>query len=143
MSMDPLIQRERQREVTHVSTLGLEMLQPASSLHSIVRQFAAKLGVKLNKFNMEDPNTFYLVHGLLKRTYAVKNNPDILRYKVPRGERGKSADELLQRALQKVVGVIGTDTVDSQCVAACLCPAVIRGFCVRSYRCKPLDVLCR
>ncbi|KAM8897651.1 L-amino-acid oxidase-like isoform 2-T3 [Spinachia spinachia] len=70
--------------------------------HRIVRWFAAKLGVKLNKFNMEDINTFYLVHGLRKRTYAVKADPDILKYKVPRGERGMSADELLQRALQKV-----------------------------------------
>ncbi len=51
---------------------------------------------------MDDPNTFYLVNGLRKRTYAVKANPDILDYKVRQTEKGKSADELLQRALQKV-----------------------------------------
>lgn len=51
---------------------------------------------------MDDNNTFYLVHGLRKRTYAVKANPDILEYKLPKRERGRSAEELLQRALQKV-----------------------------------------
>ncbi|KAK9525105.1 hypothetical protein VZT92_017440 [Zoarces viviparus] len=72
------------------------------SSHRIVRWFANKLEVKLNNFIMEDINTYYLVHGLRKRTYAVKANPDILKYKLPRRERGKSADQLLQQALQKV-----------------------------------------
>ncbi|XP_031734831.1 L-amino-acid oxidase-like [Anarrhichthys ocellatus] len=72
------------------------------SSHRIVHWFANKLEVKLNNFIMEDINTYYLVHGLRKRTYAVKANPDILKYKLPRRERGKSADQLLQQALQKV-----------------------------------------
>lgn len=72
------------------------------SLCSIVRWFAKEHGVKLNKFIMYDMNTFYLVKGLRKRTYAVEANPDILLYKLPRRERGMSAEELLQRALQKV-----------------------------------------
>ncbi|XP_070849411.1 L-amino-acid oxidase-like [Chaetodon trifascialis] len=72
------------------------------SFHRIVRWFAEELGVKLNKFIMENINTFYLVHGLRKRTYAVKANPDILKYKLPKSERGKSPDQLVQQALQKV-----------------------------------------
>ncbi|XP_038595466.1 L-amino-acid oxidase-like [Micropterus salmoides] len=72
------------------------------SYHRIVRWFADELGVKLQNFTMDDPNTFYLVNGLRKRTYAVKANPDILNYNVRRSEKGKSADELLQQALQKV-----------------------------------------
>ncbi|KAI3375921.1 hypothetical protein L3Q82_003769 [Scortum barcoo] len=72
------------------------------SNHHIVRWFAKELGVKLNKFIMDDINTFYFVHGQLKKTYSVKVNPDILKYKLPKRERGKSADELLQQALQKV-----------------------------------------
>ncbi|XP_068444371.1 L-amino-acid oxidase-like [Clinocottus analis] len=72
------------------------------SFHRIARWFAQKLRVKLNTFLMEDINTFYLVHGLRRRTYAVKADPDILKYKLPRRERGKTADQLLQRALQKV-----------------------------------------
>ncbi|XP_074555329.1 L-amino-acid oxidase-like [Halichoeres trimaculatus] len=72
------------------------------SFHLIVRWFAKELGVELNKFTMDDPNTFYLVHGLRKRTYAVKANPGILNYNLSKSERGKSADRLLQQALKKV-----------------------------------------
>lgn len=63
---------------------------------------AAKLRVKMNTFVMDDPNTYYLVNGVKKRTYAVKNNPGLLGYKVEPSEMGMSADELLQQALQKV-----------------------------------------
>ncbi|KAM9335174.1 L-amino-acid oxidase-like [Symphorus nematophorus] len=70
--------------------------------HNIVHWFADELGVKLHKFVMDDPNTFYLVHGLRKRTYAVQTNPDILGYKLPKSESGRTADQLLQRALRKV-----------------------------------------
>ncbi|KAM4536309.1 L-amino-acid oxidase-like [Odontesthes bonariensis] len=72
------------------------------SFHYIVRWFADQLGLKLNEFNMVDPNTFYLVNGVKKRTYEVQANPSILNYKVPASETGKSADQLLQEALQKV-----------------------------------------
>ncbi|KAF1380935.1 hypothetical protein PFLUV_G00169230 [Perca fluviatilis] len=71
------------------------------STHQIVRWFAKKLKVKLNEFIMYDPNTFYLVNGLLKKTYTVQNDPDVLKYNVTPSEKGKSADELLQKALQK------------------------------------------
>lgn len=51
---------------------------------------------------MVDPNTFYLIRGQRKRTYAVKADPDILKYDLPESEKGKLADDLLQQALQKV-----------------------------------------
>ncbi|XP_032381449.1 L-amino-acid oxidase isoform X2 [Etheostoma spectabile] len=79
------------------------------SSHHIVRWFANELGVKLNPFFMNDDNTFYLIHGLRKRTYAVKANPDILKYELPKSERGRSADQLLQQALQKVKDEVKTD----------------------------------
>uniref|UniRef100_A0A3Q2DXI4 Amine oxidase n=2 Tax=Cyprinodon variegatus TaxID=28743 RepID=A0A3Q2DXI4_CYPVA len=84
------------------------------SFHRIVLWFAEQLGVKLNKFTMDDNNTFYLVNGVKKRTYAVKANPDILNYNVRKSEKGMSADDLLQKALQKV-----KDEVQAHgCVAA-------------------------
>uniref|UniRef100_A0A8C8E3P5 Amine oxidase n=1 Tax=Oryzias sinensis TaxID=183150 RepID=A0A8C8E3P5_9TELE len=72
------------------------------SFHQIVLWVATKLGVKMNTFVMDDPNTYYLVNGVKKRTYAVKGNASLLGYKVQPGEMGKSADELLQQALEKV-----------------------------------------
>ncbi|KAK2863357.1 hypothetical protein Q5P01_002890 [Channa striata] len=72
------------------------------NFHHIVRWFADKLGVKLKEFAIYDPNTFYLVNHQRKRSYTVKKNPDVLKYKVWKSEKNKSADELLQQALQKV-----------------------------------------
>ncbi|XP_061566078.1 L-amino-acid oxidase-like [Cololabis saira] len=70
--------------------------------HHIVRWYIQELGLSLNRFIMDDSNTFYFVHGLRKKTYAVRANPDILHYKLPKRERGMSAMDLLQRALKKV-----------------------------------------
>ncbi|XP_024143990.1 L-amino-acid oxidase [Oryzias melastigma] len=84
------------------------------SFHRIVLWVAAKLRVKMNTFVMDDPNTYYLVNGIKKRTYAVKNNPGLLGYKVEPSEMGMSADELLQLALQKVK----TDVQTEGCKAA-------------------------
>ncbi|KAM6959229.1 L-amino-acid oxidase, partial [Aplochiton taeniatus] len=72
------------------------------SFHKILLSFAAQLGVTLNPFLEEDINTYYLVNGLLKKTYAVKNNPGILNYTLSQRERGKSAAALFDSALWKV-----------------------------------------
>ncbi|XP_047467680.1 L-amino-acid oxidase-like [Mugil cephalus] len=83
-------------------TLSPDSGEPETTYQGIVLWFAEQLEVKLRKFVMDDPNTFYLVNGIRKRTEAVKKNPDILKYKVKPSEKGKSADELLQQALKKV-----------------------------------------
>ena len=51
---------------------------------------------------MDDNNTFYYVNWILAKTKTVKENPDILKYKVWPSEKGKSASQLLHQALQKV-----------------------------------------
>ncbi|KAG7497024.1 L-amino-acid oxidase-like [Solea senegalensis] len=79
------------------------------SHHSIVCWFATKLGVKFNEFHIADPNTFYLVNGLRERAHTVQSDPDVLQYKVKSSEKGKSAIELLQQALQKVKDEIVTN----------------------------------
>ncbi|XP_038131922.1 L-amino-acid oxidase-like [Cyprinodon tularosa] len=72
------------------------------SFHHILHEFIKKLNIKLNPFNMTDDNTYYLINGTKYRTSEVKNNPSILDYKLSPEERGKSANELLKMALQKV-----------------------------------------
>uniref|UniRef100_A0A3P9NG00 Amine oxidase n=1 Tax=Poecilia reticulata TaxID=8081 RepID=A0A3P9NG00_POERE len=72
--------------------------------HRIVLTFADNLGVKLRDFIMDDNNTYYLVNGVKKRNYEVKENPDVLQYNVYENETGKSAEELLQQALAPVSG---------------------------------------
>lgn len=51
---------------------------------------------------MDDDNTFVLVNGQKVKTQDVKSNPDLLRYDVRTSERGKTAEELLQHAMEKV-----------------------------------------
>ncbi|KAF3698133.1 L-amino-acid oxidase [Channa argus] len=82
--------------------------------HNIVVYVAETLGVKLNEFIMDDPNTFYCVNGQQEKTSTVQSNPDILRYNVLESEKGKSADALLQQALNKVI----TEMETHGCVAA-------------------------
>uniref|UniRef100_A0A4W6C7P6 Amine oxidase domain-containing protein n=1 Tax=Lates calcarifer TaxID=8187 RepID=A0A4W6C7P6_LATCA len=65
--------------------LGAMRIQVFTS--NIVNWFAEELGVKLNEFIMDDPNTFYLIHGL--------------------SERKKSADELLQLAFAEGSWLLG------------------------------------
>ncbi|XP_049423744.1 L-amino-acid oxidase-like [Epinephelus fuscoguttatus] len=72
------------------------------SHHHILHWLIEKLGLKLNKFRMVDENTFYYVNGILKKTSTVQNHPEDLNYDVWPSEKGKSAHELLQFALQKV-----------------------------------------
>lgn len=69
---------------------------------SIVHAFVEMFGIRVNTFNMVDPNTFYLVNGVRRRTAAVQQNPDVLHYGVQRRERGRSAEELKEQALQPV-----------------------------------------
>lgn len=70
--------------------------------HRILLSFAAKLQLSLNPFIQDDINTYYYVNGVLQKTYAVENNPGVLRYNVTENERGKSAARLFSDALWKV-----------------------------------------
>ncbi|XP_041959577.1 L-amino-acid oxidase-like [Alosa sapidissima] len=73
------------------------------NFHNIVLWLAAYLNLTLNEFVMDDDETYYLVNGgPRQKTHAVKDNPNILNYDVSPEERNKSADDLLQQALQKV-----------------------------------------
>ncbi|KAM4627269.1 L-amino-acid oxidase [Polymixia lowei] len=72
------------------------------SFHKILLSFISKLQISLNHFIQEDINTYYLVNGNLQKTYAVKNNPDILNYTLTEEEKGKSAAQLFSQALWKV-----------------------------------------
>ncbi|XP_069003360.1 L-amino-acid oxidase [Embiotoca jacksoni] len=72
------------------------------NFHKILLSFASKLQVPLNYFIQDDINTYYLVNGLLQKTYTVENNPGVLNYSLNDRERGKSAAQLFSQALWKV-----------------------------------------
>ncbi|NXE85778.1 OXLA oxidase, partial [Cochlearius cochlearius] len=71
------------------------------SKHRLVREFIKQFGLKLNPFIQNDKNTWYFLNGTRTRTEEVNKNPDILNYPVTPSERGKSAEELYRKALEK------------------------------------------
>ncbi|CAB1323506.1 unnamed protein product [Coregonus sp. 'balchen'] len=71
------------------------------NFHTILLKIANNMGLRLNPFIEDDKNTYYLVNGLLHKTYEVKGDPDVLNYTLNEEERGKSADQLFDLALQK------------------------------------------
>ncbi|XP_027893098.1 L-amino-acid oxidase-like [Xiphophorus couchianus] len=72
------------------------------SYHYIVRSLIQEFGLKMNKFRMVDMNTFYYVHGLRSKTYSVMQDPDVLKYNLPKRERHIAPLKLLEMALRKV-----------------------------------------
>ena len=92
--------------------------------------YIKKLALKVNEFIMDDENTFYLINGIRKRTYAVKANPDALKYNVSREERRKSADQLLQQALAKVWRREGRRAGEKESVSVCACVRACQCACV-------------
>ncbi|KAM9335892.1 L-amino-acid oxidase-like isoform 2-T2 [Symphorus nematophorus] len=70
--------------------------------HQLVHWLVRMLEVKMNDFIMYDPQTFYLVNEQLVKTEHVIKNPDALKYDVWKSEKNKSADALLDEALQQV-----------------------------------------
>ncbi|XP_043976740.1 L-amino-acid oxidase isoform X2 [Gambusia affinis] len=72
------------------------------SFHKILLSFISKLKIPLNPFIQNDINTYYLVNGVLHKTYTVENNPSMLNYSLHDGEKGKSAAELFSQTLWKV-----------------------------------------
>uniref|UniRef100_A0A8C6WIR0 Amine oxidase n=1 Tax=Neogobius melanostomus TaxID=47308 RepID=A0A8C6WIR0_9GOBI len=72
------------------------------NFHKILLTFLSKLKISLNPFIQDDINTYYLINGILQKTYAVKNDPNVLNYTLNESERGKSAAQLFTQALWKV-----------------------------------------
>lgn len=68
----------------------------------ILLSFLSKLQISINRFIQDDINTYYLVNGVLQKTYAVENNPALLNYSLAERERGRSAAQLFSQALWKV-----------------------------------------
>ncbi|XP_046891378.1 L-amino-acid oxidase isoform X2 [Hypomesus transpacificus] len=72
------------------------------SFHKILLSFAAKMDIRLNQFVQDDINTYYFVNGKLARTYKVKEQPDVLGYNLEGKEKGKSAAQLFDAALDQL-----------------------------------------
>uniref|UniRef100_A0A3P9PPK7 Amine oxidase n=1 Tax=Poecilia reticulata TaxID=8081 RepID=A0A3P9PPK7_POERE len=83
------------------------------SSHKILLKVINQLHLTVNKFNMTDNNTYYLVNGKKHKTSEVKKNSSILNYDLPVNETNKQASQLLKEALLKVTDYLTTNTCEN------------------------------
>ncbi|XP_070594079.1 L-amino-acid oxidase-like [Erythrolamprus reginae] len=74
-----------------------------SEAQRIIREYIRKFGLKLNEFVQEDDNAWYFIKNIRKRVWEVKKDPGLLKYPVKPSEEGKSASQLYQESLKKVI----------------------------------------
>ncbi|XP_056153169.1 L-amino-acid oxidase-like [Lampris incognitus] len=70
--------------------------------NKILLDFLNKMGIQTNEFFENTNNTYYWVNGILANSSEVTKNPDVLNYTVAEDEKGKSAEQLFDKALDKV-----------------------------------------
>ncbi|XP_021490689.1 L-amino-acid oxidase-like [Meriones unguiculatus] len=78
--------------------------------HSLTHIYVKKLGLKLNKFNQYDHNTWYLLNGQRHTAKSVANDPHTLNYSVSSTEMNKTAAQLFHQAISKIKN--STETVN-------------------------------
>ncbi|WP_368503462.1 flavin monoamine oxidase family protein [Alkalihalophilus sp. As8PL] len=71
--------------------------------HKLTLEFIKKFNLPLNPFITSTPNDLLYVNGQLKRRYQYEKDPSILGFPLTSEEEGKTADELLQQAVQAFV----------------------------------------
>nr|BAN82140.1 l-amino acid oxidase [Ovophis okinavensis] len=71
--------------------------------HRIVREYIRKFGLQLNEFSQENENAWYFIKNIRKRVGEVNKDPGLLKYPVKPSEEGKSAGQLYEESLGKVV----------------------------------------
>nr|BAA97677.1 L-amino acid oxidase [Mus musculus] len=70
--------------------------------HKLIHTYVQKLGLKLNKFNQYDSNTWYLLNGQRYRASEVMANPGILGYPLRPSEKNKTVTDLFYQAITKI-----------------------------------------
>lgn len=71
--------------------------------HRLSREFIRKFGLKLSEFCAFNNQTWVLINRVRQHTGEVQANPHLLGYQVRADEEGKTAEQLFQESLRKVV----------------------------------------
>jgi monoamine oxidase len=77
--------------------------------HYLVFEYARKFGLTLQPFINETPEDIIYVNGIKTRLKSYQQQPDILKYPVAPHERGKTATELFNTAVQPIFDFINAD----------------------------------
>ncbi|XP_070592800.1 L-amino-acid oxidase-like [Erythrolamprus reginae] len=79
--------------------------------HRIVREYIKKFKLRLNQFKQTDENAWYLIQNV--RQKMTPHNPENFGYQLNPNEKGKSADQLYDETLKKVVLRSRLDVTDN------------------------------
>ncbi|XEC95637.1 flavin monoamine oxidase family protein [Paenibacillus tarimensis] len=77
--------------------------------HYLVFEYIQKFGLQIRPFINETPNDIIYANGIKTRLYSYLQRPDILQYPVAAHERGKTAQQLLDMAVQPIFDYINRD----------------------------------
>ena len=77
--------------------------------HYLVIEYIQKFGLTIQPFINETPEDIFYVNGIKTSLKSYQRQPDILRYPVAPQERGKTAQELLNMAIQPILDFINKD----------------------------------
>ncbi|MGA8941229.1 MAG: flavin monoamine oxidase family protein [Thermoactinomyces sp.] len=77
--------------------------------HLLTLAWIRKFGLALNPFVNDSPLDLIYVNGIRTRACHYQRNPDILNYPVAPEEKGKTAEELLQRVIQPIMNLLRED----------------------------------
>ncbi|XP_007954339.1 L-amino-acid oxidase-like [Orycteropus afer afer] len=78
--------------------------------HRLSRELIKKSGLNLREFCSSNLQTWVLVNGVRRRTGEVQADPHLLGYKVRANEEGKTAEQLFDQALRKVIEELKTSS---------------------------------
>ncbi|WP_380023762.1 flavin monoamine oxidase family protein [Effusibacillus consociatus] len=77
--------------------------------HYLVLEYIQKFGLPIQQFINETPEDTIYVNGIKTRLKSYLRQPDILKYPVAPQEKGKTAQELLNMAVQPIFDFINKD----------------------------------
>lgn len=79
--------------------------------HDLVMEYIRKFDLPLQPFVNETPNDILYVNGIKTKLSSYHRQPDILQYPVAPHERGKTAQQLLDMAVQPIFDFINQDPI--------------------------------
>jgi monoamine oxidase len=77
--------------------------------HKLVLEYIKKFNLPTNEFINSNPHDFIYVNGVLTVQSKYEENPGMLRFPVAETERGKTAEQLMQYAVQPLIDFIEKD----------------------------------
>ncbi|MDF2680782.1 MAG: amine oxidase [Brevibacillus sp.] len=80
-------------------------------MHHLVFEYIYKFGLTVNEFINSTPEDLIYANGIKTRAKIYERQPDILNYPVAPSEKGKTAQQLLNMAVQPIIDFINKDPV--------------------------------